>query len=144
MELEESEGELLGRYERRLVEKYRFSLRGVIGNLCVVLKLLESVKNEVNGIENNVKKKFPQIQSFFNQMLEKTTNITNAIPLFVGYDQLVKFAVLMKEEIKYFDPRAQSWNSLRLYDKDYQGKVCVFMFLHYRDSLLRNARNMNI
>ncbi|OQR84562.1 hypothetical protein ACHHYP_13244 [Achlya hypogyna] len=116
----ESEGELLGRYERRLVEKYRFALMDIIDDLCSLLNLYRVAQSELDALEPLVAKKMVQLLPYLRGARDKITLLTQATPLFLGYDELVGYLKVLEAESKAIDPRPQPWNALRLYDKDYQ------------------------
>ncbi|OQS03035.1 hypothetical protein THRCLA_04652 [Thraustotheca clavata] len=116
----EGEGEILGRYERRLVEKYRFALSDVIDTMCSLLNLLRVAQGELDELEILATKKMTQILPYLHVVREKISLLTHELPLFLGYNHIIMFIKLLEGEIKPIDPRPQSWNALKLYDKDYQ------------------------
>ncbi|KAF0691984.1 Aste57867_16890 [Aphanomyces stellatus] len=129
-----TEGELLGRYERRLSEKYRFGLHAIIDHMSCLLSVFQHAQTELGGLESLAQKKLPQMLPFLNAVHGKINLVAQATPLFLGYDHLKAYIKVLQDEKHNFDPRPQPWNALRLYDNDYQdqfaSKVHVFTTLY--------------
>jgi hypothetical protein len=109
----ESEGETLGRYERRLVEKYRFALVDIIDSMCSVLNLFRVVQAELDAIEQVAAKKMPQLLPFCRTAREKMALLTQVTPLFLGHNHLVAFTAALATDVHAFDPRPQPNGSTR-------------------------------
>ncbi|KDO19080.1 hypothetical protein SPRG_21452 [Saprolegnia parasitica CBS 223.65] len=121
----ETETELLGRYERRLVEKYRFALVDIIDDLCSLLNLFRVATGELDVLEPLAAKKLAQLCPFLRTARDKIALLTQATPLFLGYDDVLSYSKLLETEIKALDPRPQPWNALRVYDKEFQEHFAV-------------------
>ncbi|EQC34280.1 hypothetical protein SDRG_08053 [Saprolegnia diclina VS20] len=121
----ETETELLGRYERRLVEKYRFALVDIIDDLCSLLNLFRVANGELDVLEPLAAKKLAQLCPFLRNARDKIALLTQATPLFLGYDDIMSYSKLLEIEIKALDPRPQPWNALRVYDKEFQEHFAV-------------------
>ncbi|RHY09125.1 hypothetical protein DYB36_000301 [Aphanomyces astaci] len=128
-----TEADVLGRYERRLTEKYRFGLHVIIDHMSCLVSLFHRAQTELKSLEALAQKKLPQMLPFLNLVHDKINVVTQATPLFLGYDHLLAYIKILQQEKQSFDPRPQPWNALRLYDTDYQDqfatKVDVFTTL---------------
>ncbi|RHY31792.1 hypothetical protein DYB32_004502 [Aphanomyces invadans] len=124
MATEATEGEVLGRYEQRLAEKYRFALHVIIDHMACFVSLFHHTQIELKSLEALAQKKMPQMLPFLSVVHDKINYVTQATPLFLGYDHLVTYIKVLQQEKHNFDPRPQPWNALRLYDNEYQG-ICV-------------------
>ncbi|ETV99761.1 hypothetical protein, variant [Aphanomyces invadans] len=134
MATEATEGEVLGRYEQRLAEKYRFALHVIIDHMACFVSLFHHTQIELKSLEALAQKKMPQMLPFLSVVHDKINYVTQATPLFLGYDHLVTYIKVLQQEKHNFDPRPQPWNALRLYDNEYQdqfaSKVQVFTTLY--------------
>jgi hypothetical protein len=122
----ESDDELLRRYERHLVEKYRFALPEIIDHMCCFVNIFRYAQDGLEILEPLAAKKLPQMKPFLQEVRDTLSRITQATPLFLGYNQLHAYSKVLHTNMKSFDPRFQPWNALRRHDIEYQGNMKYF------------------